>query len=102
MNVKKYGRSSWTTWGTIDTINATFNIGYTTGTARFVGQIVVSSDENSFSSFGDSGALIVADGGPDDRKPVGLLFAAANDGSFTLANPINDVLEALDITIDGD
>jgi hypothetical protein len=103
MNVKKFGRTTYTTRGSINTINVTINVGYLTGTARFVGQIIiVSSNENPFSKPGDSGALVVADGGANDRKPVGLLFASANDNSFTVANPIDDVLEALDITIDGD
>ena len=44
----------------------------------------------------------MVDGGEDDRKPVGLLFASATDNSFTLANPIDEVLLALGVTIDGD
>jgi hypothetical protein len=104
LNVQKFGRTSWATKGSISGINGTFNVGYTSGTARFVGQIVIipAEGKTSFSKPGDSGALIVVDGGTDDRKPVGLLFASANDNSFTLANPIDEVLAALDVTIDGD
>ena len=40
--------------------------------ARFRKQFVV--EPGGFSEGGDSGSLIVLDGGPDDRKSVGLLF----------------------------
>lgn len=102
MRVKKYGRTTGLTKGRISAINATVNVGYDQGVARFVGQIII--EPGDFSAGGDSGSLIVVDGkGPsknDDRKPVGLLFAG---GTFiTVANPINDVLDAFGVTIDGD
>jgi hypothetical protein len=104
MNVMKYGRTTWETHAYIDIINFTLSVGYLTGDARFVGQIVIRSPDpsNPFSDFGDSGALILADGGSNDRKPVGLLFASTSDGVYTIANPIDDVLAAFDVTIEGD
>jgi hypothetical protein len=104
MNVKKYGRSSWETKAYIEIVSFTIEVGYNSGTARFIDQIVIRSPDPDlpFSSPGDSGALIVADGGDNDRRPVGLLFAATTDGVYTIANPIDDVLTALDISIDGD
>jgi hypothetical protein len=102
MRVKKYGRTTEQTKGRISAINATINVGYDSGVARFVNQIII--EPGDFSAGGDSGSLIVVDGkGPsknDDRKPVGLLFA----GSFfiTVANPIDDVLSAFGVTIDGE
>jgi hypothetical protein len=50
---------------------------------------------------GDSGSVIVVEGGTNDRSPTGLLFASTSDNLYTIANPINEVLLALDITIDG-
>ncbi len=38
--------------------------------------------------------------GVDDRKPLGLLFAG--NGNFTIANPIEEVLDAFDVRIVGD
>ena len=104
LNVQKYGRSTALTHGYIDAINAIINVGYRAGTARFIGQIVIKSTNASvpFSIAGDSGSLIVVEGGTNARKPVGLLFASTSDNVYTLANPINDVLAAFDITIDGD
>ena len=74
--VQKYGRTtSLTTNGRITGINATINIGHDTGTARFVNQIIVESRKPGFIQGGDSGSLLVIQGGSDDRKPVGLLYA---------------------------
>ena len=103
MNVIKYGRSTMQKRGFIDTINVTVHVNYNEGTARFVDQIIIKKEPTpNFSRPGDSGSLILADGGVDDRKPVGLLFASSADNVLTIANPINEVLTALDVTIDGE
>jgi len=103
MNVIKYGRTTRQQTGFIDSINVTVDVGYNEGAARFVGQIIVKKETTGyFSRPGDSGSLILADGGADNLKPVGLLFASSADSTFTIANPINEVLTALDVTIDGD
>ena len=101
MKVKKYGRTTGETKATVPGINATVIVGYSTGTARFVNQIIITP--GTFSAGGDSGSLIVVDGKgrnkADNGKPVGLLFA----GSFfmTVANPIDAVLDRFGVTIDG-
>ena len=96
--VQKYGRTTGHTLGQISGLNATMNVGFRDGTARFVGQIVISG--RGFSAPGDSGSLIVTQGdGNDGRRPVGLLFAGSE--STTLANPVEDVLKRFGITIDG-
>lgn len=97
MAVQKYGRTTGLTKGTVTAINATVNVGYSSGTARFVDQIVITGDRGKFSNAGDSGSLIVTN--DDACEPVGLLFA----GSVrqTIANPIDAVLTSLDVTIDG-
>ncbi len=102
MSVQKCGRTTEHTTGSVSAINATVNVGYSTGTARFVNQIVITP--GSFSAGGDSGSLVVARGKgrdkADDRKPVGLLFAGS--AFSTIANPIDDVLAAFNVTIDGE
>jgi hypothetical protein len=95
MRVMKYGRTTGQTKGRVQGINATVNVGYDTGTARFVGQIVIGG--GGFSSGGDSGSLIVVEKGGNARRPVGLLFAGG--GGTTIANPIQDVIAAFGITI---
>ena len=98
MEVQKYGRTTGHTTGRIRGINATMNVGFRDGTARFAGQILISGD--GFSGPGDSGSLIVAGGsGSNARRPVGLLFAGSQ--TTTLANPIDLVLQRFDVTIDG-
>jgi hypothetical protein len=101
--VQKYGRSSANSHGYIDMLGTTVKVGYNEGQARFVDQIVIKSiDSSDFSRVGDSGALIVIDGGVDDRKAVGLLFASTSDKIYTIANHIDEVLLALDVEIDGE
>ena len=96
--VQKYGRTTSLTKGTISAINANLNIGYGSGTAYFVNQIVVYS-RRSFIKAGDSGSLLVTDPG---KNPVGLLFAGTSSGQYAIANPIGPVLDAFDVSVDGE
>lgn len=97
--VQKYGRTTRLTKGKVYAINATVNVGYDTGVARFVDQIIITP--GTFSAGGDSGSLVVdASKGSNSRKPVGLLFAGSQ--TFTVANPIDAVLGAFGVTIDGE
>lgn len=93
--VKKVGRTSGFTDGTVTAINATVNVGYSGGIARFVGQIVTS---RHFIKSGDSGSLMVTD--DVSNSPVGLLFAGTSDG-IAIANPIDEVLQAFNVSICG-
>jgi hypothetical protein len=93
LGVKKYGRTTGQTTGKVQGLNATVNVGYDAGVARFVGQIII--NPGGFSAGGDSGSLIVSQTG---NKPVGLLFAGSS--SVTIANPIGAVLSALHVSID--
>ena len=98
LKVQKYGRTTGHTLGQISGLNATMNVGFRDGTARFVGQIVISG--RGFSAPGDSGSLIVTQGdGDKGRMPVGLLFAGSE--TTTLANPVDFVLQRFGVTIDG-
>jgi len=101
MAVQKYGRTTSLTKGTITGINATINVGYSSGTATFVHQIVVQS-RGAFIKAGDSGSLLVTNN--SDANPVGLLFAGNSSGTYAVANRIDLVLgafSAFGVTIDG-
>ena len=93
--VRKYGRTTGLTTGSVVGLNATVNVGYSHGTARFVGQIIIRGS-GQFSKAGDSGSLIV----DANRHPVGLLFAGSSNG-YTIANQIGQVLTALGVSVDG-
>jgi len=93
LRVKKYGRTTSLTSGRVDAVNATVDVGYDTGVARFVGQIVIKP--GPFSAGGDSGSLIVTEKG---NHPVGLLFAGST--LVTIANPIDAVLNRFNVWID--
>ena len=93
--VAKSGRSTGLTCSTITSLNTSAQVDYqpscnagTTFSVTFTNQIVIAG--GSFSASGDSGALVVDS---NTAQPVGLLYAG-NDTS-TVANPINDVLNAL-------
>ena len=89
--VKKSGRTSGLTTGTIQAINVTIQVGYSSGVATFTGQIMTPA---TFIRSGDSGSLMVTQSG---NNPVGLCFAGGSGGSF--ANPIGPVLQAFGATI---
>jgi hypothetical protein len=94
LEVRKYGRTTGQRDGVITGINATVRVGYDSGTARFINQIII--EPGNFSAGGDSGSVIVTQGG---NNPVGLLFAGSS--TITVANPIDAVLDAFGVSIDG-
>lgn len=99
MTVQKFGRTTGQTQGRVTGINATIDVGYGAGNARFVDQIVIS--DGNFSGPGDSGSLVVTKGLLlGDRRPVALLFAGSN--ANTIANPIDFVLDRFSVRVDGD
>ena len=91
MAVRKSGRTTGLTTGEITVIDATVNVSYGPGrTAQFDNQIVA----GPMSQGGDSGSLVVAG---DALKAVGLLYAGSDQS--TIFNPIQAVLDSLNITI---
>lgn len=93
--VAKSGRSTGLTCSTVESVNTTVSVDYDKScggvkafTATFQDQVVIAG--GAFSAGGDSGSLVVT---ADNARPVGLLYAG-NDNS-TIANPIDDVLRAL-------
>lgn len=101
LKVKKYGRTTGLTKGEIVAINATVNVGYGVGTARFVNQVIISP--GGFSAGGDSGSLIVVDGKGRNKshsnKPVALLFAGSS--TVTIGSPIEPILTYFGVGVDG-
>ena len=102
MKVKKFGRTTGQTKGTVFAFNATVNVSYGPGqVACFTKQIIISP--GTFSAGGDSGSLVVGDGKgrarSDDGKAVGLLFAGS--ASYTIISPIDKILTRFGVTIDG-
>ena len=95
--VKKYGRTTSQTSGQVLGINAIVMVGYGSGTAQFVDQIIVKSSK-AFILPGDSGALLVT---AQSNNPVGLIFAGNGNGKIAIANRIDAVLNAFSVTIDG-
>ncbi len=91
MAVKKVGRTSGLTTGTIGAINVTIQVGYTGGTATFINQIYV---PGTFIRSGDSGSVMVTQ---SNNTVVGLDFAGGSNSSF--ANPISDVLAYFNVTV---
>lgn len=96
MAVQKRGRTTEHTTGTVASVDATVTLTYPglgQRTLRRQIRIVVSGSHPRFSDRGDSGSVVMT----TDRRVVGLLFAGAIDGSATFANPIGDVLTAMDV-----
>jgi hypothetical protein len=92
--VKKTGRTSGFTRGSVKALNATVSVGYSdecaggSFTKTFTGQIIVGPGK--FLKSGDSGSLMVEDVN-DTPRAVGLLFAGSK--RVAVANPIDDVLD---------
>lgn len=96
MKVKKSGRTTGTTKGSIQAVDVTVKVKYSKGMATFVNQILITP--GGFSDAGDSGSLIVEDVDSNPR-PVGLLFAGSS--TSTIANPISEVLSSLGVSMVG-
>jgi hypothetical protein len=103
--VQKMGRTSCYTTGVIAALNANVTVNYSDTKkpklGKFVNQILVTGSPLTpvFGIPGDSGSLILnQDLCPE---PVALLFAGSSTGTLAIANPISEVLSALDVTMVG-
>jgi hypothetical protein len=95
MIVHKFGRTTSYTVGRVSSIDTDVTVGYETGNFTFQEQIiVVGTQGTSFSAAGDSGSLIME---RSTNKAIGLLFAGSS--SHTIANHVEDVLQALSVTL---
>ena len=89
MAIRKSGRTTGFTTGTINTIDATVSVNYGPGqVATFENQLIA----GPMSEGGDSGSLIVA---ADSQEAVGLLFAGSTQS--TIFSPIQAVLDCLNV-----
>ena len=90
MSVKKSGRTTGFTTGSIQQIDVTVDISYGSGkTATFVDQLMT----GNMSAGGDSGSAVL----DSNDNIVGLLFAGSS--SNTIINRIQNVFEALQVSI---
>ncbi|HET9931783.1 MAG TPA: hypothetical protein VFQ35_13875, partial [Polyangiaceae bacterium] len=94
MKVHKVGRTTSYTTGIVQDVNADVTVAYEVGAITFQDQIVIIGDAGSFSDSGDSGSMIVDRA---TRRPTALLFAGS--ASHTIANHMQDVLDALAVEI---
>jgi hypothetical protein len=99
MAVRKRGRTTGLTYGTVDSVSLSVKVDYEDGIGEKIlsNQIGITPDtaqNASFGTNGDSGSVVV----DNNRKIVGLYFAGSDDG-YGVANPIADVLTALNISI---
>lgn len=97
MVVHKFGRTSSYSVGRVSSIDTDVTVGYEMGQVTFQGQMIIQSLTGTaapFSKAGDSGSLIVD---RQSRAAVGLLFAGSD--THTIANQINEVLQALSVSL---
>lgn len=91
MRIKKSGRTTGITTGTIIAIDAVVDVGYGNGkVARFVDQILTTN----ISAGGDSGSVVTTE---NEQGLVGLLFAGSTQ--VTVLNKISHVLDEFGLTI---
>lgn len=94
MTVKKDGRTTQATVGTVTDVSANISVGYPGGVAQFRDQVGIRGTGGPFSLGGDSGSLVVT---ASSNQPVALVFAGNTDGSLSFANPIAAVIQSLGI-----
>lgn len=91
MQIRKFGRTTGYTEGTVMLMNATVDVAYGEKLqARFIGQVITSP----MSQGGDSGALIIEE---DSYQAVGLLFAGSRRA--TIFTPMDVVLDVMDVDL---
>jgi hypothetical protein len=98
MPVRKRGRTTLLTYGTVDSISLTASINYGPGLGvhtltNQIGIAVDTSKSTQIGDHGDSGSVVV----DNNRRVVGLYFAGNNAGTHGIANPIASVLAELDV-----
>ena len=91
MAVKKSGRTTGFTQGTITVVDTTIDVGYGGGRVATFEHQLLSSD---MSEPGDSGSLLV----DNENRVVGLLFAGSDE--VTVFNPADAVMNALNVKFD--
>jgi hypothetical protein len=90
MSIKKSGRTTGLTYGTIEQTNVTARVSYGVNkTALFTDQLMA----GAMSQGGDSGSAVLT----KDNNLVGLLFAGSD--TTTLMNRIGNVFSAMNVSL---
>ncbi|MCP4428565.1 MAG: hypothetical protein GY803_29115 [Chloroflexi bacterium] len=100
MAVRKRGRTTGLTYGVVDSVSLTVPIdyGHGIGVVTLRNQIGIEVDlaqSSMFGTNGDSGSVVV----DDNNNVVGLYFAGSSDGTYGVANHIEAVLDAMNVSI---
>ena len=100
MAVRKRGRTTELTHGSVDSVDVSVSLDYGDGlgtrTLRRQIRVVPDTAQNArFSNKGDSGSVVVDDG----NRVIGLLFAGTTSGSATFLNPIQAALDELGVDL---
>jgi hypothetical protein len=100
MAVRKRGRTTGLTYGTVGSVDYSTSINYGDGLGTHIlkNQIRVDVDTShstQFGDHGDSGSVVV----DADNKVVGLHFAGNTSGTLGVANPIQFVLDELNVDL---
>jgi hypothetical protein len=98
--VRKRGRTTGLTYGSVDAIDLTVTINYGSGIGyvTLTNQIDIAPDKGRnplFSDHGDSGSVVV----DDSAAVVGSLFAGDSSNGTAIANPISTVCSILNVTL---
>ena len=97
--VRKRGRTTGLTFGTVDSLSLTVSLDYGDGIGRrtLTNQIGIKPDaaqNPAFTGKGDTGSVVVN----DPREVVGLLVAG-DDAGYGVASPMGQVLDALNVRL---
>jgi len=98
--VRKRGRTTGLTYGTVDDIDMDVTIDYCNGLGSVtltdqIGIEVDAAQSSQIGNHGDSGSVVVN----ADNEIIGLYFAGTPAGTYGAANPIQAVLDALDVSV---
>jgi hypothetical protein len=97
MTVHKFGRTTGYRAGRVSSVDFDLKIPYDIGVVKFQGQIAIRGlNGQRFSDQGDSGSAILV---RETGMVIGLLFGGQTDGTLTFANHIEDVFQALGVTL---
>jgi hypothetical protein len=95
--VRKRGRTTELTTGTVESTTASVTLDYGHGIGRRTldNQITVRADVAPFMSGGDSGSVLVE----AQAMAIGLVFAQGGNGQWGYANPFAAVMSELNVTL---
>ncbi len=96
MTVRKAGRTTGDTVGTITAVDVDAAIGYPDGIRTFHSLIRVQGTIGPFSQPGDSGAPVVA---AASNQLIGFVYAGSGDQNTTFVMPIGPVLDGLGVEL---